>query len=118
MVKNPQASAIVERTFGVLGKQLHASIFDTDWSSDVDTLVQACTFAICATMPLQGLYLPAQLAFGYDMLFRQKIFINWERLKALHNKQALQNNAKENKTRLEHQYQVSDKVLLLLKPYK
>ncbi len=69
MVKNPQANAIVERTFGVLGEQLRASVFDTDWSSDVDTLVQACTYAIHTTTPAQGLYSPAQLAFGYDMLF-------------------------------------------------
>ena len=51
------------------------------------------------------------------MLFRQKIFIDWERFKALHSKQALQNNTKENKKWLEHQYHVGDKVLLLLKPY-
>ena len=117
-VKNPQANAIVERTFGVLGEQLRASIFQSDWSSYVDMLVQACAFAIRTTTPAQGLYSPAQLAFGYDMLFRQKIFIDWERFKALHNKQALQNNTKENKKRLEHQYHVGDKVLLLLKPYE
>jgi hypothetical protein len=29
-VKNPQANAIIERTFGVLGEQLHTSVFDTD----------------------------------------------------------------------------------------
>ena len=79
----------------------------------MDTLVKACAYAIRTTTPAQGLYSPAQLAFGYDMLFRQKIFINWARFKALHNKQALQSNVKENKKRLEHQYQVRDKVLLL-----
>jgi hypothetical protein len=115
-VKNLQANAIVERTFGVLGNQLCTSVFNSDWSSDVDTLVQACASAIRATTPAQGLYSPAQLAFGYDMLFRQKIFIDWEHFKALHNKQAMQNNVKENKKRLEHHYQVGDKVLILLKP--
>ncbi len=40
-VKNPQANTIFERTLGVLGKQLCASIFGTHWSSNVDRLVQA-----------------------------------------------------------------------------
>ena len=45
----------------------------TDWSSDVDTLVKACAYAIRTTTLAQGLYSPTQLAFGYDMLFRQKM---------------------------------------------
>ena len=85
------------------------------------TLTRWCKLALTQFVQQRqrkDFYLPAQLAFGYDMLFRQKIFIDWERFKALHNKQAMQNNVKENKKRLEHQYQVGDKVLILLKPYE
>ena len=52
------------------------------------------------------------------MIFRQKVLIDWECLKASRDKQALQNNAKENRKRLEHEYKVGDKVLIVLKPYE
>jgi hypothetical protein len=52
------------------------------------------------------------------LFFWQKVLINWERIKALHTKQAIENNAKENKKRLEHKYKVGDKVLLVFKPYE
>ncbi len=45
-VKNPQANAIVERIFRTLEEQLQATIFETNWSKDIDTLIQACTFAL------------------------------------------------------------------------
>jgi hypothetical protein len=117
-VKNPTANAIVERIHGTLGEQLRSTIFEHDWSDDVDTLIQACAYALRATAPSQGIYSPAQLAFGCDMIFRQKVLIDWERLKAARDKHALQNNAKENRKRLEHEYKVGDKVLIILKPYE
>jgi hypothetical protein len=41
MVKNPTTNAIVERIHSTLGEQLQATIFDTDWSNNVGTLIQA-----------------------------------------------------------------------------
>jgi transposase InsO family protein len=117
-VKNPTANAIVERLHGILGEQLRSTIFEQDWSDDVDTLIQSCAYALRATAPSNGIYSPAQLTFGCDMIFRQKVIIDWERLKATRDKQALQNNAKENRKRLEHEYKVGDKVLIILKPYE
>ena len=117
-VKNPTANAIVERIQGTLGEQLRATLFNSDWSDDVETLIQACAYALRATSPSNNPYSPAQLAFSCDMLFRQKVIIDWERLKASRNKQSLQNNAKENRKRLEHEYKVGDKVLIILKPYE
>ena len=92
-VKNPTANAVVERIHGTLGEQLRAAVFTTDWSDDVDTLIQACAFALRAASPARGTYSPSQLAFGYDMVFRQKVLIDWERLKSLHRKMAEANKA-------------------------
>jgi transposase InsO family protein len=83
-VKNPQANAIVEHIFGTLKEQLRATIFKTSWSKDIDTLIQACAFALRVTTPAHGPYSPAQLAFGYDPIFCQKVVIDWEQKKALH----------------------------------
>jgi hypothetical protein len=97
-VKNPQASAIVERIFGMLEEQFRATVFDTNcnWSEDIDTLIQACAFALRVTTSAHGPYSLAQLAFGYDLIFCQKVVVDWEQKKALHQRQAIQNNANEN----------------------
>jgi hypothetical protein len=117
-IKNLTANAIVKRIHGTLGERLRATVFGADWSNNVDTLIQACAFALRAASPARGTYSPAQLAFGYDLIFRQKVLIDWERIKALCIKLAQENNAKENKKRLEHEYKVGDKVLLVFEPYK
>ena len=77
-VKNPQANAIVERIFGTLEEQIRTTVFNDNWSEDIDTLIQACAFALRVTTPANGPYSPAQLAFGYDLIFRQKVVIDWE----------------------------------------
>jgi hypothetical protein len=117
-VKNPTANAIVEWIHGTLGEQLQATIFGADWSDDIDTLIQACAYALCATSLAQGTYLPAQLAFGHNLIFRQKVIIDWEHLKTFCFKEAIDNSKKENKKHLEHKYKVRDKVLLVFKTYE
>ncbi len=118
-VKNPTANANVERGIqGTLGKQLSSTIFESDWEDDVDTLIQACAYALRTTTPSNETYLPAQLTFGCDMLFRQTIIVDWEKLKAIRNKNAVANNEKENRKRIHHKFKVGDKVLIKYKPYE
>jgi hypothetical protein len=81
-VKNPTANAIVKRIHGTLGEQLQATFFDANWSNNVGTLIQLCAFALHAASPAQGTYLPAQLAFGYDLIFWQKVLFNWKQIKS------------------------------------
>mmetsp|Transcript_14247 Transcript_14247/g.29915 ORF Transcript_14247/g.29915 Transcript_14247/m.29915 type:complete len:103 (+) Transcript_14247:1-309(+) len=47
------------------------------------------------------------------MLFRQRVVIDWEKLKRARQEQATANNAKENKKRIEHNYHVGDLVLIV-----
>ncbi len=117
-IKNPSANAIVKCIQGTLGEQLQATIFPTDWSDDINMLIQACAFALRVTSLAHNTYSPVQLAFGYDLIFQQKVIIDWERVKAICTRQAIENNAKENKKRLEHKYKVGDKVLILFKPHE
>jgi hypothetical protein len=93
------------------------TIFDWNWSDDVDTLIQACAYALRVTLPATGPYSPAELSFGYDLIFRQKVIVDWERIKAIRVKQAIENNKKENRKRLVHEFIVGDKVLILHKAY-
>ncbi len=60
---------------------------------------------------------PSQLTFGMEMIFRQKVKIDWQLLKEQCH-QAIANNAKENKTRIQHEYKVGDLVLIVEKSYE
>ena len=44
--------------------------------------------------------------------------MDWERIKAIRTRQVIENNSKENKKRLEHEYKVGDKILILFKPHE
>ena len=52
------------------------------------------------------------------MLFRQKVHVDWQKIKADRQAQSKANNAKENKKRLEHDYKPGDLVLLVLPEYE
>jgi hypothetical protein len=68
-IKNLTANAIVERIHGTLGEQLRATVFGADYSDDIDTLIQACAFALRTASPARGTFSPARLAIGYDLIF-------------------------------------------------
>ncbi|KAL7523817.1 hypothetical protein ACHAWF_000680, partial [Thalassiosira exigua] len=111
--------AIVERLHLILGKQLRATVSKEDrYLEDLDALVQTCAWSIRMAAPSNAPYTPGQLAFAVDMLFRQKIAIDWEAHKRRRRQQAIQNNAKENKNRIEHVYKVNDLVLIMAKKYE
>lgn len=118
-VKNPTAQSVVERLHLTLGDQLRTSLYSGDrWQEDVNVLIQACAWANRTTVPSSMPYNPSQLTFGMDMIFRQKIKIDWQLLKEQRRRQAIANNAKENKTRIQHEYKVGDLVLIVEKSYE
>jgi hypothetical protein len=117
-VKNPNANALVERLHSTLEDQLRTKILGKDFVGKVDYLIQIALFANRATTPSNCAYLPSQLAYGVDMIFRQKILIDWVALKQVRQLQAVANNAKENKKRLGHIYKVDNLILIVKKPYE
>jgi hypothetical protein len=62
-----------------------------DYIGEVDYLIQIALFANRATTPSNCAYSPSQLTYGVDMIFRQKIVINWVALKAVCQNQAIAN---------------------------
>ncbi|KAL7525373.1 hypothetical protein ACHAXR_000980 [Thalassiosira sp. AJA248-18] len=117
-IKNPQAQGVIERMHLTLGDALRATIFEEDFEEDLDNVIQACAYSLRTTVPSNLPYSPAQLAFGCDMIFRQRVKIDWELVKQKRRVQAEANNTKENKKRLEHEYQVGDQVILLIPSYE
>ncbi|KAL7478537.1 hypothetical protein ACHAW6_004297, partial [Cyclotella cf. meneghiniana] len=94
--KNPTVQSIVERLHLTIGDQLHTSPYEGDnRKEDVDMLLQACAWAIRTTTPSNTPHSPGQLIFGIDMIFCQKVKIDWALLKKQRRDQALANNQKK-----------------------
>ena len=99
-IKNPQANGIVERMHLTFANNVRTKVFDIDtWEQDTDHLVQSCAYALRSNVPSNSHYAPGTLAFGIEMIFRQKIIVDWEELKKLRQKQHITNNIKENRLR-------------------
>ena len=118
-VKNPTAQSLVERLRLTMGDQLRATVYSVDgWQDDVNTLIQAIAWALRTAVPSNAPYSPGQIACGMDMIMRLKCSVNWQLLKEKRRHQRIANNAKENKNRLVHQYNVGDLVLIVDKSYE
>ena len=119
-VKNPQANAIVERIQLLIAEQLRAKIFEDEdnFEGELENIIQSCAYGVRATTPARAPYSPAELVFGHDMIFRQKVIVDWELEKQRKIKFTKENNEKENSKRREHEYKVGDLVLLVTPQYE
>ena len=59
---------------------------------------------------------PTQLVFGRDALLNIGFEANWQHIKERKQKRILQNNARENESRIVHQYNIGDRVMVRQKP--
>ncbi|KAL7484109.1 hypothetical protein ACHAW6_009750 [Cyclotella cf. meneghiniana] len=118
-VKNPTAQSVIERLHLTLGDNLRTSIYsDNDWQDDIDHLIQAVAWALHTTTQSNIPYNPGQLTFGMDMIFCQKIKVDWQLLKEKRRLQAIVNNDKENRNRRQHEYKVGNLVLIVEPKYE
>ena len=60
--------------------------------------------------------MPAQLVFGRDAILNVSFEANWQCVKEREQKLILQNNARENASRLIHTYSVGDRVMVRCQP--
>ena len=98
-VKNPTAQSLVERLNLTLGDHLRVSIYSIDdWYDDVNHLIQACAWAIRTTVPSNCRYIPSQLTFGMDMIFRKHVKIDWQLLKSQRRNQTIASKKREQET--------------------
>ena len=83
--------------------------------SDVDHELQSTAWTIRSTINSTSKYSPSQIAFGTDMIFQAKVKVDWEDIKSRKGKVAEYNNKRENKDRIDHEYQVGDQILIIIK---
>ena len=109
-VKNPQANAILERIHQVIGNMVRTNIALTAerWSE----ILPAVAFAIRATYHTTLQASPAQLVFGRDMMLDTAFTANWQIIRERKLAQVQTDNARENESRIAHEYKKGDLVLI------
>ena len=114
-VRNPRANAIIERVHGVVGDMIRTTDTDSIDEKDKDPfigVVSAVCWAIRSTFHTTLQATPGQLVFGRDMIFNIKHQADWQLIRERKRSRMEENNERENKKRLAHDYAVGDKVLV------
>jgi hypothetical protein len=104
--KNPQANALCERIHLDIMNMVHCYP-DVDWKKSV----QYAAFAIRAGYHTILNSSPCPLLFGQDMMTRELFHTNWNYLSKRRFLQMVKDNDRENKTRINHIYQIGDTVM-------
>ena len=113
--RNPQANAMLERTHQTIGNMIRTfriADAEIDEEDPFSGILSAVAFATRATVHTTLDATPSQLVFGRDPIIGTKHLADWSLIKDRKKKLIMQNNRKENKNRLEHDYKVGEKVLM------
>jgi hypothetical protein len=112
--KNPRANSIVERLHFVMADKVRAQLASKNKYHDpVKEILSAATYGIRAAVHSVTGYTPGQLVYGRDMLLRTVIETDMELVKRRRQRAIEQNNKRENKRRIKHDYKEGDKILIL-----
>ncbi|KAF0742327.1 hypothetical protein Ae201684P_008280 [Aphanomyces euteiches] len=110
-VKNPQANGQVERLHQVIHSMVRTAHQD-DPNQEWIQLIPAVSFAIRASFNTTIGMSPALAVFKRDMIWNKTCEIDNEAIVLERQYAAHQNNARENKNRISHDYHTKDFVLL------
>ena len=119
-MENPQSNAFVERIHGVIAESFRAMQLNTrpyDYTTN-NAILQAVAWALRSTYHTSLQATPGQFAFGRDMVLNSTYLANWKFTKDNQNRNVLYNNARENKKRIQHDYQPGQNVFILNKEKK
>ena len=112
-VKNPQANAIIERTHLTMADQLRMRTFTYDnWKQQLQGVCREVSWALRSTVHSTIQYTPGQLVFVRDMITQMKVISDWEAIKARKIESTLKTLKRENRSRIQQEYAVGEKVLI------
>ena len=97
----------VGRIHGVIADSLRAMKLDTlhhDATTE-HSLLQAVAYGLRSTFHSSLQATPGQITFGRDMIIHSTYLANWKFIRYYQRKNTLYNNAKENRKRIQHDYQ-------------
>ena len=116
-VKNPQSNSIVEHVHQTIGNCIRAQIHDYPVQNmqrareTVDTALATAQYAVRTTIHKTLKLSPGAIAFGRDMLLNIPLIADFKLLRDRRQAVINANLAKENKRRIQHDYQPGDQVL-------
>jgi hypothetical protein len=113
--RNPQANSIVERAHQTLHNMIRSQRIrsrDDLPNGTWQGLLSAVAFAMRATLHTTTQATPAQLVFQRDAIHNVRFEADWKYIKDRKQKLIIQNNKRENAKRIEHTYNVGDKVVV------
>jgi hypothetical protein len=114
-VKNPQANAILERIHQTLANMMRTAeldMADTAAPGDVADFLNDAAWAVRSTYHTVLKASPGAAIFGRDMLFDVPFLADWNKVGDYRQRQTDRNTERENKTRVDWDYAVGDKVLV------
>jgi hypothetical protein len=118
--RNPQANSIVERIHQVVGNMLDTRGItckaDLDEHFGFSGILAAIRHTINALVHATTRATPSQLVFGRDKLLNVNFVADWQYIKDRKQRLILQNNKRENKTRIPHVHNQGDRVMVKLDP--
>ena len=112
---NLQSNGMIERVHQVLGNALRSFELEErklDDTNPWDELLSSIAYAIRSTHHTTLQASPTQLVFGRDMLLPVNFVADWAQIRHQQQPRINQSNKRENATRLVHDYQVGEHVVL------
>ena len=116
IVKNPQANAVLERVHAVVTNIIRTSGIDmspTCTPEMVDDIITNVGWAIRSTYHTVIGSSPGAAIFGRDMLFDIPYIADWLEIGKARQKQVDRSNELENSKRIDYDYKIGDKALLI-----
>jgi hypothetical protein len=116
MVKNPRANGILERVHQVLGQMLRTAELDMADSvtpNDVNVFLDNAAWATRSTYYTVLKASPGAAIFGRDMLFDIPFIADWRKIGDQRQLLTDRGNQQENTKRIDYNYKVGDKVLVI-----
>ena len=117
-VKNPQANDILECVHQVLGQMLRTAELDMADSvtpNDVDVFLDNAAWVIRSTYHTVLKAYPGAATFGGDMLFGILFVADWRKIGERRQSLTNRGNQRKNAKRIDYDYKVGDKVLVINK---
>jgi len=112
---NPQANSMIERVHAVLNNMLRTFSLDNrelNQYAPWDEFIHSCAWAIRSTYHSTLQATPGELVFGRDMIHDMAYKANWDLIRTRKQQHIVQNNARENASRVPHTYSVGDRVMV------
>jgi hypothetical protein len=111
---NPQSNGVIERVHQVLGDMLRTFELedrDLDAKDPFGSFLSAAAYAIRSTYHTVLEASPAELVFARHMLLPVKFTADWQAIQAKRQRRIEDSNARENASRIEHEYKIGDLIM-------